>query len=227
MKKLLATSALSLVLVAGTAYPVTAKRSIISSNESVGYNAESGEVSLGGFSGLTFVKNESTSEKYIFYTLTDRGPNAELRDFGDGNLKRPFILPSFTPQILKISYDVSKNKSEIIDRIFLKKADGKNATGLPNVDKDRVSENFDESPVDLKGKPLKFDPWGLDPESIAMDGQGNFWVGEEYGPSILKISQSGKILGRWFPKVKYVSSYKTRGGSSGLSSFFGKRILSG
>ena len=70
MKKLLATSALSLVLVAGTAYPVTAKRSIISSNESVGYNAESGEVSLGGFSGLTSYRTylhepDGTSTGYV------------------------------------------------------------------------------------------------------------------------------------------------------------------
>ena len=68
-------------------------------------------------------------------------------------------------------------------------------SGLPNVDPRGGAWNSDEFPLDRDGKEIPFDEFGIDPESLAVDGAGNFWVGEEYGPSLLKFDPS-----EWFKK---------------------------
>lgn len=36
----------------------------------------------------------------------------------------------------------------------------------------------------------------IDPESMVIDGDGNFWFGEEFGPFLIKTDRSGKVLAR-------------------------------
>lgn len=212
--------------IAGQVLASNSQQIKIETNYKIGKHPKFGEIELGGFSGLTFSKSESKKDTYVFYSLTDRGPNAKPQDFtGDGQLDRPFILPEYSPLIFKIEYNSKSSAVKVTDKIKIKKPNSAPSSGIPNVDRSLIKENFDETPVSMDGKKLKYDPWGLDPESIAIDSQGNFWIGEEYGPSILKIDRSGKILGRWNPAVNYKSSYIVRGGSSTLPKVFGKRVL--
>ncbi len=34
----------------------------------------------------------------------------------------------------------------------------------------------------------------IDPESMVIDADGNFWIGEEFGPWLIKVDKSGKVL---------------------------------
>lgn len=179
----------------------------IISAKPIGKHPKFGEIKLGGLSGLFFAKGESTDKKLVFYTLTDRGPNAKVKDFdGDGHKDRPFILTDFAPEIIKLETDLTTNQTKVIKQIKIKKPDGKLTSGIPNVDRKKFAVNFDETPVTIEGKSLAFDPWGIDPESIAVAADGTFWIGEEYGPSILNIDKDGKILGRWSPPSEPVTT---------------------
>lgn len=46
---------------------------------------------------------------------------------------------------------------------------------------------------------LGYDINGLDPEGIAIDKDGNFWISDEYGPFIIKVDKNGKILEKLEP----------------------------
>lgn len=190
------------------------------------YSKRGEKVLLGGLSGLYFSQLESSVEFFVFYTITDRGPNGKTKDYtGDGFKDRPFSVPNFSPVILKLRYDVVSEKVFLEKKIQLQQERGQRVTGLPNVDRNKRNINFDETPVLYSGKKLKFDPWGLDPEGITMDRHGNFWICEEYGPSILKVSSSGVILGRWIPIVQGNKKIKLRSGKAKLPSNFGLRQL--
>jgi hypothetical protein len=55
-------------------------------------------------------------------------------------------------------------------------------------------------PVDDNGNRLKCHHLGIDPESLARDEFGHFWVGEEYGPSIFQFSENGTLLKIYAPE---------------------------
>lgn len=153
---------------------------------------------LGGMSGLHFIGLNPKTSAQQFYTLTDRGPNAWTVDIeGLGKSLRPFPLPEFNPQILKIENQPGTNAFKIVGQIPLRDPSGKPLTGLPNL------ESKDEKPIDLAGKPLKYDLMGIDSEGIAVDDQGNIWICEEYRPSILKFDSKGRLLKRYVPKNSF------------------------
>jgi hypothetical protein len=56
-----------------------------------------------------------------------------------------------------------------------------------------------EPAFDLDGKPLPPDPSGLDTEGIAALPDGGFWIGDEFGPTLVRIDAAGKILRRLMP----------------------------
>lgn len=203
------------------------KQLTIESSFVLGETKEYGKVMVGGLSGLVFDEVASTTDKLVFYSLTDRGPNAKKKDFTkDGYLDRPFILPNYVPRLVKIEYIPKNGKATVTKLIEIKKPGSKEGvTGIPNVDLRSFPKYHDETPVTADGKRLKFDPWGIDPESIIIDAKGNFWIGEEYGPSILKISKDGEVKGRWNPQVEYKASYKVRAGKNSLPPVFKERKL--
>lgn len=218
--------ALFVTLCSQSALSLNGKQYLIKSNQLLSTHRKFGDIELGGLSGLYYSREESTSKKNIFYTITDRGPNAKKKDFtGDGRKDRPFILPKFAPMIVKLEFDRQSKTIKILKTTQIKKPDGTPITGLPNTDRNRFSTNFDETPVTTTGRKLKFDPWGIDPEAIAMDSEGYFWISEEYGPSILQVKKDGTVVKRWIPKVDYKASFKIRAGIKGLPKAFGKRKL--
>lgn len=156
---------------------------------------------LGGFSGLSFSKNES--DNLIFQTITDRGPNG----FPEGS-ERPFLLPEFSPQIITLKVNSSKNTLEVVNQMKLKKKDGKDLSGLPN-------HRDKENPVDPFGIMCSIDPNGLDTESIVKDSEGGYWIGEEYSPSLVHFDAQGVMTrrltpGNELPKI-YLEGIPNRG----------------
>ena len=181
-------------------------------------------IELGGLSGLHSSKAESSRETLIFYSLTDRGPNGKKRLIQGGLLsERPFLAPQFSPEILRFSFSLKTKELKLLKRLSLKGPQGQKLSGLPNVAWREQSFIYDEKPVTQKNKALDYDPRGIDPESIVRDKEGFFWVGEEYGPSLLKISPQGKLLKRWFPQ----NNSKKRWGEASLPAVFSKRKLNG
>lgn len=149
---------------------------------SIGTVAEVGNLTLGGFSGLVRLNGDH------YLTLTDRGPNGPMIDFkGDGRSVRPFLLPSYRPQIVFLN--LKDRKIEIEKQISIM------TTGLPNV------PLIDETPSTAKGTPLFHNPMGIDSEGIVVDSIGNFWIVEEYGPSLVKVDPNGQLLNRFLPKT--------------------------
>lgn len=48
-----------------------------------------------------------------------------------------------------------------------------------------------EKAIDMQGRELGTDEYGIDSEGLVVDQQGNFWVSDEYGPHIVKFNKEG------------------------------------
>ena len=150
----------------------------------------------GGFSGLSFIKEEKNGD-LLFWTLTDRGPNGtEFKR--DKKVMRGFFSPNFTPSFIQLKFVKAENKVVIVKTIPFHNSDNKPMTGLPP--KESISKV--ESPTDLIGTSLEQDNNGVDSESMTVDEKNHFWVGEEYFPSILEFDAKGKLATRIFPAAK-------------------------
>jgi len=184
------------------------KEYVLSSPPVIGEAPEVGKLYLGGFSGLDLIRKEDNS--WTLATLTDRGPNTNSYDFdGDKVKDRGFLLPGYTPEILIVK--VHSNGVDILKRIPIRDDRGKLIKGLPNQGRTRATlKSHDEAPFNLKREKLDFARNGLDPEGIVVDKNGNFWICEEYGPSILKVSPEGKILSRYIPNIRGTKRYGKR-----------------
>ncbi|MEV0372885.1 esterase-like activity of phytase family protein [Streptomyces sp. NPDC050636] len=126
-----------------------------------------------------------------FWTVTDRGPNGRITV--DGTKRRTFPVPGFDPAIVKIR--VAGDHITVLDSLPITTRSGKPVTGLPN------QPGRDEAPYTYDaGRPLSYDPDGLDTEGIVRATDGSFWLADEYGPSLVHVSASGRVLARYVPK---------------------------
>lgn len=161
----------------------------------VGRTTGGQKINLGGFSGLAF-EGTTRDGKLKFVTHTDRGPNGEPT-----GIVRPFLLPNFTPRIVRFTLDPSNGRFDLTQEILLKRADGSLLTGLPNTAlSTNASQPYnDEVPVDLFGNVVKLDPVGADLEAIVVAEDGSFWMADEYRPAIYHFDPKGRLLQRFIP----------------------------
>lgn len=156
----------------------------------------------GAYSGLAFERVNEHGE-LVFWTLTDRGPNAEsYRDKTTKAELRPFLKPDFTPYFVQFAADPKKKSIRVLKELTMKMPFGKPLSGLPNYPAALTPEanrTGDEHPVTAKGAPLAADPMGVDPEGLCLQGD-TLWVVEEYGPSLLKFNLQGELLVRYVPE---------------------------
>ncbi|MFD9881081.1 esterase-like activity of phytase family protein [Streptomyces alboflavus] len=144
-------------------------------------------VDLGGIGSDIY----PAGRKGEFWTVTDRGPNGQIKV--DGKKRRTFPVPGFNPAIVKVR--VSGRSVKVIDALPITTRSGKPVTGLPN------QEGRDEAPYTYNAKkPLSYDPNGLDTEGIVRAEDGSFWLVDEYGPSLVHVSARGKVIKRYVPK---------------------------
>jgi hypothetical protein len=126
-----------------------------------------------------------------FWTVTDRGPNGQIKVAGEK--RRTFPVPGFDPAIVKIR--VSGSTVKVLDAIPITTSSGRPVTGLSN------QKGRDEAPYSYDAKtPLSYNPNGLDTEGIVRAEDGSFWLVDEYAPSLIHVSARGKILTRYVPK---------------------------
>lgn len=164
----------------------------------LGTTAAGQAVPLGGFSGLAFEGINPANGRLKFLTHTDRGPNGE--PVGD---RRPFLLPNFTPELVRFELDPRTRAIEITERIALRREDGTPLTGRPNtaITGGTGSTPYnDEVPIDLTGNVLPLDPLGADLEGVAIDpADGTFWMVDEYRPAIYHFDRTGTLMKRYVP----------------------------
>lgn len=169
------------------------------SNIKLGTTLANETIYLGGFSGLTF--SHQKKNKLYFWTLTDRGPNAEPFTFAkDTKKSRPFLLPEYQLRLIQLVYDLKKQSIHVKKHLLLQDTQGKALTGVPNLVTGQDKKHQHELPTDLTGKRLALNPYSLDPEGIAIDNNGHFWLVDEYGPAIIEFNKSGKMLNKYVPK---------------------------
>ena len=145
----------------------------------------------------------STDPANIVYTMSDRGPNIKCKDsfkvFGaalgfcpTGN--KIFPVPAFAPAIFKWQMDHTGVK--LLETIQMKDSNGNPINGVSNPSSLLLptEANYNKNGVIFAG-----DPNGLDPEAFVKMKDGTFWVGEEYGPSILHLSATGRVIERLVP----------------------------
>ncbi|MEU9336191.1 esterase-like activity of phytase family protein [Streptomyces sp. NPDC048290] len=144
-------------------------------------------VDLGGIGSDIY----PAGRKDEFWTVTDRGPNGQIKV--DGAKRRTFPVAGFDPAIVKIK--VTGETVKVLDAIPITTRSGKAVTGLSN------QASRDEAPYDFNARqPLAFNPNGLDTEGIVRASDGGFWLVDEYGPSLVRVSSTGKVLTRYVPK---------------------------
>ena len=62
-------------------------------------------------------------------------------------------------------------------------------------------EGHDEKPYAWDGtSELRFNPNGLDTEDIVRTANGEFWLVDEYSPSLVRVAANGRILARYVPR---------------------------
>ena len=168
----------------------------------VGTTLSGQKIKLGGFSGLQFT-NEADGALF-FQTITDRGPNGE-----PNGIDRPFLLPDYSPTIVILKADPVKKELTVSAEIKLKKKDGTPLTGLPN-------NRLEENPTDIFGLYYSIDPQGLDIEGITPDGEGGWWMADEYSPSLVRFNEDGKMLRRLTPGVELPRMYAEKKANRGF-----------
>lgn len=141
-------------------------------------------------SGLT-LKKISENGHIQLYAICDRGPNFTINAPSGKPSTIIFPVPNFSPFIGII--DIIPETSATLRGVISLKKENRLITGLP------ISTQFNaiisSIPTDLNFAPLPTDSFGVDTESLDIDAEGNFWLGEEYGPNIFKVHRdTGEIL---------------------------------
>lgn len=130
-----------------------------------------------------------------FWMVTDRGPNAFVKvqnDDGDKEKRRTFPVPDFVPLILHVRAE--DGVLTVLEYLPLRGQSGRTLSGLPNI------KDIDEVPYARSGKKtLRYDPSGLDPEGLVRTRTGEFWLADDYRPSIVRVDATGRVVKRYVP----------------------------
>jgi hypothetical protein len=154
---------------------------------------------LGGLSGLSSVDRSGTS----FISVTDRGPNQDVRV--RGSKASGFLYPTFVPSVVRL--ERAGDTLRVVEKTQLTMPKGRSpvtggawVSGLPIGSREEPAYDADGKRV------LGTDPNGVDPEGIAVDPRDqSYWIGEEYGPSILHVDSKGMIITRLVPQTLKLS----------------------
>ncbi|MEZ0075816.1 esterase-like activity of phytase family protein [Planotetraspora sp. GP83] len=143
-------------------------------------------IKLGGVGSGLFPAGEPGE----FWMVTDRGPNGQPTV--NGEKRRTFPVPEFDPAIVKVA--LKHGKAKIKKYLPIVGASGKGVTGLSD------QAGHDETPYTWDGlTALPYNPNGLDTEDLVRTREGDFWLVDEYSPSLLHVSRKGQVLERYVP----------------------------
>ncbi|WP_269533226.1 esterase-like activity of phytase family protein [Chitinimonas sp. BJYL2] len=149
-------------------------------------------------SGLRF-KGYQKDGSLDFWAVTDRGPNGDAPKFKSGDKASPakvFLSPDFAPRIGLINVQLAEVAK--LTKSMPLTQNGNPISGRPISPENTGSSK--EVPLSDELKILKFDDFGMDPEGIDFDAQGNLWISDEYGPFIAQVdAKSGEFMQQYMP----------------------------
>lgn len=179
--------------------PYTIQKQIFQFKELPKLEGSKDKINLGGFSGLAYEGVNPVSGRKSFLTHTDRGPNSEQELTQDKLAARRFGLADFNPLLVRFELDEDTLSAKITEVKALRSKSGKAISGLPNVAPASKRKDADEIPLNSEGKTLESNASGLDPEAIVITSNGDYWMVEEYRPSILQFGSNGRLKNRYIP----------------------------
>ena len=152
-------------------------------------------------------------EESVVWAIADRGPNLKVKiaieDYG-GRAPEACrgqddakVMPNleFGPYLAKLR--IHHHEVELLDTVRLADAGGTPIPGCPLPDGDHLEC---EPTYDFDGRPIPPSPMGMDTEGVAALADGSFWLGEEYGPSLVLVGQDGTVKRRLVPKGSATSA---------------------
>ena len=154
-------------------------------------------------SGLT---SRCDDPEGTFWAVGDRGPNIKVKvavstlglehlaEHVDLDGAKVMPCPDIGPAISELRLE--DNRVMLVRTIPLRDRSGKPLSGLPTAGS---AVALAEPAFTLDGTRIPGDPSGADTEGIAACPDGTFFVGDEYGPSLLHIAADGHVLVRWVP----------------------------
>ena len=151
-------------------------------------------------SGLSFV-GKTSDGALQFVALTDRGPNADAPQWlasGHVQESKIFIRPDFVPQWMMVT--VKDGKAKASDPVLLRDDKG-SIHGLP-LPPGTVGATGEMALNDALQPIAVTDNRGLDTEGLVPDGQGGYWLCDEYGPFLIHVDSQGKILQKFGPEAQ-------------------------
>ncbi|HEX8225218.1 MAG TPA: esterase-like activity of phytase family protein [Allosphingosinicella sp.] len=141
------------------------------------------------------------------WAVGDRGPNIKVKDairlYGVDRLEplrevdgaKIMPRPDLGPAIARLR--IAGDRVELVEVLRIAGPDGRPVSGLPIPG---GAHARCEPAFGLDGAQLPPDPSGLDTEGIAALADGDFWVGDEYGPSLVRVGPDGRVLKRLVPE---------------------------
>jgi hypothetical protein len=141
-----------------------------------------------------------------FWAVGDRGPNvsvataerawgcAHLREYGARDGAK--VMPRLDVGPALGELHLEGDSVRLVQVRPLTTPTGKFLSGLPTPG---GSHAVAEPALDLDGRELAPDPDGADTEGVVALRDGGFWIGDEYGPSLLRVDDEGRVLARWVP----------------------------
>lgn len=150
-------------------------------------------------SGLAF-KGKHADGSLSFYALTDRGPNTDAPKLQQGQGKaatKVFPSPDFVPTFMEVRI---QGQQALASAPRALQDENGPISGLPLPI--GVIGSTNEVALDELLKPIAVQQSnGLDTEGMVSDGQGGFWICDEYGPFIAQINAEGRILRKFGPEA--------------------------
>ncbi|WP_158266382.1 esterase-like activity of phytase family protein [Allosphingosinicella deserti] len=142
----------------------------------------------------------------IVWAVGDRGPNLKIKTlldlYGLEHL-RPLaamsgakIMPrtDLGPALARLQ--VVEDRIKLAAVLRLRDGNGVAVSGLPMPHGDHA---ISEPALDMDGQPISADPSGLDTEGIVALPDGSFFVGDEFGPSLVHVGAGGDVIARFVP----------------------------
>lgn len=151
---------------------------------------------LSGFgSGIAPVPGTSNE----FWLLADRGPNVD----GHPSSNKIFPVPDYQPGMMRVRL-LADGTLQVLQTLRFANGDGSPMAGLPAAPGDAGTTNetgyaLDPDTNTPQTSPLPFDPAGLDPEAVVAMDDGSFWLADEYGPWLVHLDASGRVIERIGP----------------------------
>ncbi len=148
----------------------------------------------------------ATSRDGRVWAVGDRGPNLKvtlaverygldhLTEHGESDGAKVMPCLEIGPALSELRID--GERVAIVRTVPLLDRDGRALSGLPVPG---GPNSRSEPAIGMDGQVIAPDPSGVDSEGVAVLANGGFWVGDEYGPSLLRVRADGAVVVRWVP----------------------------